>query len=86
MQQPRDFRLRGPLSDGCLDFHRNAGAFQDVADQLQPDQRVVQLHQALLEIDRHGQQFAPAVGHPAAVVEQIRRLQRHLVGGDGPLL
>ena len=70
--------LPAPLRKLLLEQHRlhrqpaqlsDALAAQEIVDQLQPDQRVGQLHQLLLGGQRDRQDLAPAVGDPAGVVE-----------------
>ena len=51
-----------------------------VLDQFQPDQGVVQREQALLLGGGHGDQLAPAVGHPAAVVKTVGRQDEGVLG------
>lgn len=48
---------------------RNARLLQHITHQFQPYQRIVQLHQLLLEIKRNGQQLAPAIRHPPTIVQ-----------------
>ena len=48
-------------------------ALQHIAHQLQAQQRAVQRHQVVFQFQRHGQQLAPAVGDPAAVLQLRRR-------------
>jgi len=46
-------------------------AREQIADQFEPHQRALELHEPLPQFELHGHQFAPAVGNPAAIVELV---------------